>query len=162
MDKGIYGRRDRLVQEKEHDPYRETEKWPEPTVCTRCGALFTEGRWTWGEAPVDANKVVCPACQRVEDNYPAGFLELQGRFLVSHGREIRNLIRNEERQEKELHPMERIMMLEEDGDKIVITTTGVHIARRIGEAVYRAYQGDLSFTYGDGDKTIRLTWSRDA
>ena len=161
MDKGIYGRRDRLVQEREHDPYRETEKWPEPTVCSRCGALFSEGRWSWRAAPAQANRVVCPACQRLEDNYPAGFLELSGHFLASHGKEILNLVRNEERQEKELHPMERIMSLDQDGERISITTTGVHIARRIGEAVSRAYQGELSFSYGEGDKTIRLSWHRD-
>ena len=32
------------------------------------------------------------------------------------------------------------------------------MARRIGEAVARAYQGNLNFTYGDNEKTIRVQW----
>ncbi len=160
MDKGQYGRRDRLVQEKHHDTYREGKKWPEPTACTQCSSVYIEGRWTWYDIPAKANKVVCPACQRIADNYPAGYLELNGTFFKEHHEEMLNLIRNEEEQEKGEHPLERIMAISEDDDQTVITTTGIHIARRIGEAISRAYQGELSFTYGDGEKTIRVFWSR--
>ncbi len=161
MDKGQYGRRDRLVQEKRHDTYKEDKKWPEPTVCTQCNGVYLEGRWTWYEPPVKANKVVCPACQRIADNYPAGHLELKGSFFKKHQEEMLNLIRNEEEQEKGEHPLERIMDITEEDENTLITTTGIHIARRIGEALARAYQGDLSFTYGDGEKTIRVFWSRE-
>jgi len=43
---------------------------------------------------------------------------------------------------------------------VVNTTTGVHIARRIGESLSRACQGDYSFQYGDAEKIIRVFWSR--
>ncbi len=161
MDKGQYGRRDRLVQEKRHDTYREDKKWPEPTVCTVCNSVYIEGRWTWYEPPFKANQVVCPACQRIADNYPAGQLELKGSFFAKHREEMLNLIRNEEKLEKNEHPLERIMDITEDQDQTLITTTGIHIARRIGKALSRAYQGELSFTYGDGEKTIRMLWSRE-
>lgn len=52
------------------------------------------------------------------------------------------------------------MAMQEEDELILITTTGIHIARRIGEAISRAYQGDLTFTYGDGEKTIRVFWNR--
>lgn len=160
MDKSQYGRRDRLVQEKRHDTYREDKKWPEPTACTECNAVYIEGRWTWYEPPSKANKVLCPACQRIAENYPAGYLELRGSFFKKHHEEMLNLIRNEEKQEKGEHPLERIMDITEENEHTMITTTGIHIARRIGEAVSHAYQGDLSFTYGDGEKTIRVLWDR--
>lgn len=161
MDKGQYGRRDRLVQEKRHDTYREAGKWPEPTMCTRCQAVFMGGRWCWTEeAPIDPNRVVCPACQRISDNIPAGIVDMRGDFYAKNRDEINNLIRNEEKLEKGEHPLERIMAIEDQDDHTLITTTGIHIARRIGEAVSRAYQGNFSFTYGDGEKTIRVFWSR--
>jgi NMD protein affecting ribosome stability and mRNA decay len=160
MDKGQYGRRDRLVQEKRHDTYREDKKWPEPTVCTQCNAVYIQGRWTWHEPPIKANKVACPACQRIADNYPAGYMEIKGSFFRKHREEMLNLIRNEEKQEKGEHPLERIMAITEEDEQTIIRTTGIHIARRIGEVLSRAYQGDLSFTYGDGEKTIRVLWDR--
>jgi NMD protein affecting ribosome stability and mRNA decay len=160
MDKGQYGRRDRLVKEKRHDAYKETAKWPEPTVCTDCNAVFMDGRWSWKEPPADANKTRCPACQRIVDNYPAGYVELKGPFFQEHREEILNLVRNEEKLEKGEHPLERIMAIEEEGEGVLITTTGVHIARRIGEAVEKAYEGNFEFRYGDGEKSIRVFWSR--
>lgn len=160
MDKGQYGRRDRLVQEKRHDTYKEGKKWPEPTACTECNSVYLEGRWTWYEPPVNASRLLCPACQRIAENYPAGFVELKGEFFKNHRQEMLNLINNEEKQEKGAHPLERIIAIDEEDECVSITTTGIHVARRIGEAVSRAYQGDLSFTYGDGEKTIRVFWSR--
>lgn len=160
MDKGQHGRRDRLIKEKQHDTYGEAKKWSEPTACPKCNAVYIEGRWTWYEPPVKANKVVCPACQRIADNYPAGYLELKGGFVKQHQEEILNLIRNEEKLEKGEHPLERIMNITEEDENTLITSTGIHITHRIGKAITRAYQGDLTFAYGDGEKTIRMVWER--
>lgn len=160
MDKGLYGRRDRLIQEKRHDTYKEWGKWPEPTVCTKCGALFINGRWTWKDAPADANQVICPACQRIRDNYPAGYIYIRGIFYKDHKSEILNLFKHEEKIEKAEHPMERIKAVTDEGDQTVVTTTGIHMARRLGTALTSAYQGELTFQYGDGEKTIQVRWER--
>ena len=56
--------------------------------------------------------------------------------------------------------MERIMAISAAEDHTLLTTTGIHLARRLGEALKNAYQGELNFTYGDADNIIRLTWSR--
>lgn len=158
MDKGKFGRRDRLVKEKDHDTYREGKKLPEPSLCQQCGAVFASGRWGWSEAPPGAEKTICPACQRIIDNFPAGYVELQGSFFEERREEILNLVSNEEKLEKGEHPLERIMQVKKENGHTLITTTGVHMARRIGEAVVRAYQGDLTFTYGDNEKTVRVNW----
>lgn len=161
MKKSQNTRRDRLLQEKQHDPYQVSRKLPEPTVCSECGAVFLEGRWTWGDAAVHAHAIVCPSCQRIKENLPAGYLEIRGRFYGTHAEEINNLLRNLECEEKKAHPMERLMAVSEKENSVLVTTTGIHLARRIGEALKNAYQGELDFTYGDGEKTIRLTWRRD-
>lgn len=160
MDKSKYGRRDRLMQERRHDTYRQEKKWPEPTVCTECNAVYLEGRWTWGEPPDQSNKVLCPACQRISQNYPVGHLELKGPFFQKQREEILNLVHNEEKQEKAEHPMERIISIQDRENHTEITTTGVSVARRIGEAVSHAYKGDYSLSYGDGEKSIRILWER--
>lgn len=158
MDKGKFGRRDRLVKEKYHDTYREGKKRAEPSVCPQCGAVFAGGRWAWSDVPEGAVSAFCPACQRIADEYPAGYVELQGPFFEQRREEILNLVSNEEKMEKGEHPLERIMAVRPENGHTLITTTGVHMARRIGEAVVRAYQGDLTFTYGDNEKTVRVNW----
>lgn len=160
MDKGRHGRKDRLIKEKRHDVYRESGKWPEPTLCTECGALFANGRWCWRKPSAQAHETVCPACRRVLDNLPAGYIELKGTFLQKHYDEILNLARNIEQQEKGEHPLERIMTITDERDCTRVTTTGVHIARRIGEALSRSYNGDFSFQYADDEKSIRVYWQR--
>jgi hypothetical protein len=47
-------RRDRLIREPEHDPYKSRRKLPEPTACPECGAVFREGRWQWVEVPTES------------------------------------------------------------------------------------------------------------
>jgi hypothetical protein len=74
-------RQDRLIHERVHDPYQSKSKLPEPTICPQCGAVYHQGRWTWTKRPVQAHEEMCPACQRVREKYPAGFLALSGRFL---------------------------------------------------------------------------------
>lgn len=160
MDKGTHGRRDRLVKQKQHDVYRPREKWPEPTQCTQCGAAFMKGRWSWDLPQGRVNKAVCPACRRIADGYPAGIIEIKGAFFDGHRDEMVRMMRNVEELEKDAHPLERIMAVTEDESHTLVTTTGVHLARRLGEALARAYKGDLSFQYGDGEQSIRLQWQR--
>jgi hypothetical protein len=158
---GSYGRKDRLIKEKRHDVYQERHKWPEPTECAKCGALFKNGRWSWAAPPLGkANKAICPACRRVIDNYPAGYVDIKGAFFEEHRDEILNLMLNVEKQEKDEHPLERIISVVEAKDHTSVTTTGIHLARRIGEALGRAYNGDLSFQYADAEARIRVAWQR--
>jgi len=160
MVKGHLGRKDRLLKQKRNDVYRTASKVSDSTVCARCGVVFINGRWVWIEKPLQIQESLCPACRRIIDNYPAGFIELQGVFYVEHRAEILNLIYNLESQEKKMHPLERIITINQ-GDKItVVTTTGIHLARRIGEALYHSYKGDYRFQYAEADKNIRVFWER--
>lgn len=161
MDKGQFGRKDRLIAERRHDAYQDRKKPPEPTVCPECRALFSGGRWSWQDAPAEAHTASCPACQRIADNYPAGELEIRGKFFDLHREEIHNLIRNTEKLEKGEHPLERIMEIAPKSDHTLVTTTGIHLAQRIGEALHHAYQGEYELAYGAEEKSIRIIWTRE-
>jgi len=155
--------RRQIYTEEKAGPYRENEKYPEPTVCVECGALFVKGRWSWDEIPENVSTATCPACRRTADNYPAGIIELSGEFYQNHREELLNLVQNIKNKEIASHPLERIMEIREDketdGDKTLVLTTGIHIARRIGDALFNAYEGDLDFTYEE-DTFIRVSWKR--
>lgn len=157
----VHGRRDRLIQEERHDTYRAHGKLPEPTRCPECGAVFQKGRWTWAEAPPSANEDTCPACRRIQDAYPAGFLTIAGSFFQGHRDEIVNLVRNEEKKENAEHPLKRIMDMKDTDDGVLVTTTDPHLARSIGEALSRAYEGDCDYQYTDDDRMLRVVWKRD-
>ncbi len=153
-------RRDQLRQERVHDTYKLKEKLAEPSVCPDCGAVSRAGRWQWGERPAGAQEVVCAACHRVRDRYPAGFVDVGGGFFASHREELVNLLRRHEEREKADHALARIMAVEDTADGVLITTTDIHLARDLGEALHHAYQGELEFHYNDAENLLRVHWRR--
>lgn len=157
---GQGARRDRMMQEHRHDTYRLSGKLKEPSVCSRCGALFHKGRWTWGPAPRGAQSVTCPACHRIHDKYPMGLVTIMGSFKEKQHEQVVGVIHNAEAQEKKEHPLSRIMGIERRPEGLVISTTDTHLPRRIGEALKHAYHGELSLHYDQDEEFVRVTWTR--
>lgn len=153
-------RSDRMIHEHIHDPYRKRKKIKEPTSCPRCKAVYLNGRWAWIEKPDDAHEDTCPACDRINDRYPAGVVNVSGEFFVNHREEIIHLARNEEKRESGEHPLHRIIDIENADDYTEITTTDIHLPRRIGEALRNAYDGALDLHYEEEAYHIRVYWKR--
>jgi NMD protein affecting ribosome stability and mRNA decay len=155
-------RHDQLVQEVVHDSYKQRRKLPEPTRCPGCGALWRAGRWTWGRASAGAHAALCPACRRARDRFPAGYVLLRGRFFREHRNDILALATHCEASERAEHPLERIIATEPArGGGVCVTTASVHLARRIAEAVFKAYKGELKLRYNPEERLFRATWRRD-
>ena len=156
------GRKDRLIKERVHDPYMTRNKPTEPTVCPECGVVFNSGRWQWlPQKPDDAKEELCPACRRIHDRVAAGYLTLSGVFFDEHRDEIMHLVDNKVEEQKAQHPMKRLMGVEvqENGDT-VITFTDVHLPRGVGEAIERAYEGELDIHYTEEAGIVRVFWRR--
>jgi NMD protein affecting ribosome stability and mRNA decay len=149
-----------LQREYVHDTYKVGKKLPEPTVCPRCGAVFHKGHWSWAARPARANEAVCPACRRIADNCPAGTLRLSGSFLAAHREEVLNVVRHQEREAKKEHPLSRIIGITASKAGLMVTTTDMHLPRRIGEALWHAYHGELKLHYAEDARMIRMTWKR--
>jgi NMD protein affecting ribosome stability and mRNA decay len=156
-------RHDRLVQEREHDPYRQPRQLPSATSCPECGAVFARGRWSWPreEQPITGEEL-CPACRRLRDRYPAGLVVLRGEFLEQHYDEVAHLVTHQASLESAEHPLSRIIDVERRPREMVVTTTDIHLPRRIGEAIHRAYGGNLDFAYAESEDMLRVSWSREA
>lgn len=142
-----------------HDTYSRQAKPHETIVCDRCGVVFHAGRWTWGAAPLsDSVGGLCPACQRISDRYPAGTIRLPEEFLAER-EEVLDLIRNAEATEKPEHPLERLMELEETpGGGLVVTTTGIHLARAITSKLERRFHKQARICYLEEQKLINVDW----
>jgi hypothetical protein len=152
--------RDRIYDDPRHDPYQARGKYPEGTVCRDCHAVFRRGRWAVGSAPGVEHPALCPACARIRDDLPAGYVTLEGARSETERETMVHVARNEEARMKSEHPLERIMHVEDDGKRILVTTTDTHLPRRIGEAVQRTFKGKLDVKFGEDEYSVRVHWSR--
>lgn len=88
---------------------------------------------------------------------------MKGPVLSAHRKEVLGLVRNVEKAEREEHSQNRIMAIEKpEEDTLVVTTTDIHLPRRIGEAMHRAYHGDLKIHYDEDSYFVRVEWRRKA
>jgi NMD protein affecting ribosome stability and mRNA decay len=158
------GRRIAGRAQRDHilDPYERQRKFHEGTVCPQCSAVYRAGRWQWLTATPGSVEELCAACRRINDHYPAGVVTLRGRFAIEQKEELLRLARHQEAAEKQEHPMNRIMSIEDEVNAVVINTTDIHLPRRIGEAVQRAFHGELSEHFDHEGYFARVNWLREA
>ena len=142
------------------DPYASTEKPEGPVACPRCRATFVRGHWTWQQAPRDAARHLCPACHRIEDNFPAGYVTIKGEFLAAHRDEILNLVMARAERARERHPLQRIIGMQDVSRGVLVTTTDGHLARGIGVALRDAFKGELDLSFSKEENLVRATWKR--
>ena len=152
--------------ENERDPYLNKEEYPDPAVCKRCRALYHGKKWIHPDLAgavlpaAEKKEVLCPACLKIKENYPEGFLTLEGAFLNEHKEEVLNLIRNKEDIAARINPLERIIEIKERPAAIEITTTTEKLAQRIGQILKKAFQGDVAYKWSGDTKLARVTWVR--
>lgn len=162
---GISDKRGRTP--KNLDPYQIEDVLAEPAICQKCHVLYQGKRWQFNSVKVEAlynDKsvmwVTCPACAKIEDHYPVGFVTLRGDYLMEHEEEIRNLIHNKVEADLSKNPMARIMsMMLVDGD-LVIETTEQKLAEHIGRTLESAHSGELHVTWSQSPKICRVVWER--
>ena len=151
---------DRQLLEQHIDAYRVAGKLTDPTVCPQCHAVFQNGRWQWLAAAAGAQQTICPACHRINDHYPAGYVTLEGAYFKAHADEILRIVNHHAEYQRAEHPLKRVMHVETAADSALITTTDIHLARGIAEAVHHACQGELELQYNPGENQLRAYWQR--
>jgi NMD protein affecting ribosome stability and mRNA decay len=105
--------------------------------------------------------LLCSSCRRIRDDFPAGELYLSGNYLIKHKKEIENLIHKIAKEARERSPLKRMMDMKKQDQGLCVRLTDDHLARHIGDAIFRAYRGDLQLKYSDEQKFVRLYWHRD-
>jgi hypothetical protein len=120
---------------------------------------LSQGAVALGREPESGQEVLCPARRRINDKLPAGVIESRGALGRQQKEEIVRLARHQEEVEKGEHPLNRIITINEDADGIVINTTDIHLPRRIGEAVERAFHGDVKEDFDEGGYFVRVSWT---
>jgi hypothetical protein len=152
---------------RHHTPRAPTE----PEKCERCGAVYFKRRWVAASAMPEMGKrkrmqpaklALCPACKRQQEGLPSGFVYLEGAFLRSHRDEIERLLRNEAERAIADNPLGRIMNIQDDADgRLVGATTTEHLAERLGQALEKAFGGEVRYDFSHENKLARVYWRRD-
>lgn len=142
---------------KRHDPYKRDGKLAGPGCCPGCGAVYLAGRWSWRKRPYGARGIECPACTRIRERCPAGILRLEGE-LGARRDEVLGLVRNVEERERLQHPLERVIAIRERRFGLLVETTGVHLARRITDALQRAFNTAAELDFAPGEDLLRARW----
>jgi NMD protein affecting ribosome stability and mRNA decay len=143
------------------EPYLPKRGLQEGARCKGCGIVYHNKRWqmeTSGEEP--SCEVICPACQRMEDNNPAGVVTLSGPYLASHGEEILNTIKQQEAKHREKNPLGRIMEIKSEDGQITVTTTEDKLAQKIGREIYKSQRGELHYKWSHDQRMVRVEWMR--
>lgn len=146
-----------------HDPYQAGGKPKAPAVCSECGLVYTNGRWQkGGSAPAHTHRQLCPACQRVRDDAPAGFLTIEDPQSGAHHAELLRTVRNVETRKRGRHPLQRIMRIEEQRDRTTVTTTDGRLTLDIAHAIKSAFGGEVEYQMQEGNFLMRARWHGNA
>jgi hypothetical protein len=136
-------RRSRFAPHGEVEPGQRRVERAEINVCPDCRAVQQEGRWRWRDPLPGAAAVVCPACVRLRNEDPDGYLDLSGEFFRAHRDEVMALVRHVSERARLRYPLQRIMQFDEDDVQTRIAVTSRHLARSLGRALQAAFDGEL-------------------
>ncbi|MCP3918857.1 MAG: ATPase [bacterium] len=156
----MHGYRKHRPEPTDRDVYRSDHTPCGGTHCPECELVVRKGRWVRADdgAQPSGPPQLCPACQRVRDRYPAGRIRLVG-DPGELADELRRLARKTEASEREEHPLERLMELEVNESGLTASTTGVHLARRLGSVFERRLRGRIEIRYGEEEGQVRIEGS---
>lgn len=105
---------------------------------------------------------ICPACEQMRAGVPNGFVYVYGNFFATHCDEVEQLLRNEAARAGEDNPLARIMEWERsDIDTLVLSTSTEHLAKRLGQALEKAFSGQVHYDFSHENKLARVRWHRD-
>ncbi len=165
--KKLYSSTHRKSMDTSLDPYILMKRNNHMAVCTKCHIVYFKKRWYVDEDLYQQKimlkkieRVICPACRKIKDNYPGGIVRLRGSFLRDHKEEIINLIRNEEERARGFNPLERIIKISEMNKEMEVTTTNEKLAQRIGKSLHKACQGKVDYKWSNDTKLLRVDWER--
>ncbi len=136
-------------------------------LCSKCNAFYWNKRWSAdpdelrkAQAEAGTAHAICPACQRMHDENPAGVVALSGDYLLQHEIEILNMIKNVEADTRSKNPLARIMEINQEKGLLTISTTDARLAQKLGKEVHKAHKGELQFLWSQADTFIRVNWTR--
>jgi NMD protein affecting ribosome stability and mRNA decay len=137
----------------------------DPSVCERCGSVFTKRMWRRGKPRTaaflaEATWTVCPACKQTEGGTYYGRVRVLGTFVAPNEAAIRRRIFNVGTRAGVTQPQRRLVAVDPQGTGLEVLTTSQKLAHRIVRELTKAFQGRAVYRWSD-DGTLLATWRRD-
>ena len=99
---------------------------------------------------------------RLLNGFPAGYLHVDGIFLLSHRDELERFLRDEGDGAAVADPRSRIVAWDStDSQRLTVATATEFLALELGRALERAFQGEARSGLSSSGKYIRVWWHRD-
>jgi hypothetical protein len=143
-----------------------TKRLHQPSLCTRCGAVFSRRTWRQdhGASPdllARATPTVCPACRQTARGESFGCVLVRGAWAAANEAVLRRRIRNVATRARFTQPERRIESVERRGDVLEIRTTSEKLAHRIVRELLKAFRGRATYHWQERDGSLLATWRRD-
>jgi len=162
MNKGLVRSMDRRGSRSDKSPaVAQKQKFSDPSICDRCGAVYTGKSWRRGprlarEVIDKAPWVKCPGCAQAA----AG--EYHGQVLITLGdgaslESISARIANVEQRAQFTQPERQIVATNWNGKTLEVLTTSQKLAHRIAREVEKAFGGRAHFSWSDDDGSLLAT-----
>jgi hypothetical protein len=138
---------------------------PEPSVCERCGAVFSRRLWrrdrkVTGAFLERARWVRCPACVQTAEQTGFGRVVIRGAYALANEAVIRRRIANVASRAARTQPERRTSTIDRHDDLIEVITTSQKLAHRIVRELKKSFRGRASYAWSD-DGTLFATWERE-
>jgi NMD protein affecting ribosome stability and mRNA decay len=138
----------------------------DPTVCERCGALYTRKKWRKGLRVsqvllAQASWTVCAACAQVASGAYFGRVLLEGGYVLPNQEPIRLRIANIAARAEFTQPERRVVDIGRQGAALEVLTTSQKLAHRIAAELKKTFKGRVSYHWSDQDGSLFATWRRD-
>jgi hypothetical protein len=133
--------------------------------------VYEKRRWTRDATPVARSLraiaapvyTVCPACRQAAEGQFGGEVRVSGSFFIQHRAEIGQLLKREAERAAEDNPMAVILEWRQAGPGgLIVRTTTEHLAKRLGQALHKAYRGTVHYEFSHENKFAHVTWMREA
>jgi NMD protein affecting ribosome stability and mRNA decay len=139
-------------------------RFPEPSACEKCGAIFSKRVWRQGRRVTAAlleraNWTTCPACEQTRLATGLGRLLLRGNHALNQEEGIRRRIANVTARAMRTQPERRVSSIERRGDVIEVLTTSQKLAHRLAHEIQKAFGGRVTYAWSD-DGSLFATWRR--
>lgn len=158
---------------------KESRKFSAMRLCGRCGAVWYDGHWhdaprlaatlkARRKAAKPVKEMLCIECHYAVHG-PAdpkhalfeGQLTLDGLVDPKEKSAILKTVRNMAKRAQKRDPEDRIIAIDDRGERVIVTTSENQLAVGLGKAVAAAFKGGkLRIAWSSDDLPARVFWKR--
>jgi len=132
-------------------------------ICPQCGCVYFDKSWHHSleqdfkrlKETKNIQFRICPACQMIKDKKYEGEITLEA-VPKEFEEDIKNLAKNYGKRAIEADPMDRIIKITQEKEKIRILTTENQLAVRIAKKIKQSFGGEIKISYSHQEDTVRI------